>query len=85
MAKLRAEERLLAAVQHDAYVLCELAGYIDGMRLRAFLDPHVFVLQMDRECNQLEINFNPTPDQVKKLRDFTTRIKQIRLSSNNRK
>ena len=80
MAKLQSEERVLSAVQYEAFVLCELLGYIDGMRLRAYLDPHVFVLQMDRECKQLEINFNPTTEQVVKLRDLSKRIQTLSLN-----
>ena len=70
----------MSAVQYDRYVLAELSGSIDGMRLREYLDPHVFVLQHDRSCTMLEINFNPTPEQVGRLRDFYKVIQKIQLN-----
>lgn len=84
IARLRAEPRVVSAIQYDRYVLSELSGYIDGMRLREYLDPHVFVLQRDLSCNTLEINFNPTPEQVGRLRDFYKVIQKIELNHTTR-
>lgn len=74
----------MSAVQYDRYVLAELTNSINGMRLREYLDPHVFVLQLDLSCSMLEINFNPTPEQVGRLRDFYKVIQKIELNHTTR-
>ena len=61
--------------QKEDYALCYFTQVPDGMALRSFLDPHVFVLQVDKECKTLEINFNPTPTQMMQLRKLHTVMK----------
>lgn len=77
METLMQESLLIDAVQHPNYVLCRLSGNPDGMRIRQYLDPHVFVLQRDAACTMLEINFNPRPDQIQALREFVHRVKLL--------
>jgi hypothetical protein len=60
--------------QLDDYALVMLNSYKDGMKLREVLDPHIFILQIDSECNMLEINFNPTPAQIEALRRLRVRL-----------
>ena len=68
------------ATQYDDYVIAEFSelprrfGPADRFR---YLDPHRFVLQTNPEATNLEINFNPTPEQLEKLRAFKTRLKEI--------
>jgi hypothetical protein len=48
------------------------------MDLRGVLDPHIFILQQNAAATYLEINFNPTEEQVRALRSLH---QQIRLNS----
>jgi hypothetical protein len=63
--------------QAEDYCVVSFFGWADGMKLREFLDPNIFVLQIDSECKNLEINFNPTPAQVAALRRLHSKIKMI--------
>ncbi len=65
---LTAYRGFIAFEQRHQYALAAFSQRVDGMALREFLDPHVFVLQLDGRCEMLEINFNPTPKQVEALR-----------------
>lgn len=54
--------------QSDTYCVITFTGRADGMKLREFIDPNIFVLQTNDKCTALEINFNPTAKQVESLR-----------------
>lgn len=63
--------------QHEQWALAYFDRGVDGMALKAILDPNVFVLQKTKDATMLEINFNPTPEQMKKLRDFMSKIRLV--------
>jgi hypothetical protein len=68
LSKLAAEPGI-SVVQHPAYVLAYFNKRPRRQHYR-YLDPHRFIVQMDATCTELEINFNPSPGEIEKLRAF---------------
>jgi hypothetical protein len=63
--------------QYTHYCLVGLSSYHDGMALRLILDPFQFILQRNLACTNLELNFNPTREQV----DFLRKMQKLMLSA----
>ena len=68
MNTLRGEAGI-TVVQRETYVLAYFKHRPKRQWYR-YLDPHRFVVQLNDDCTSLEINFNPSPGEVAKLRDF---------------
>lgn len=67
LARLSAEPGVTVC-QFDTYLLAEFSA-VKRQSYR-YLDPHRFVVQMNKSCTELEINFNPSAAEVEKLRAF---------------
>jgi hypothetical protein len=74
LSALQAQKKFIRGSQSPTYYVAELSGYVDGMSLRTFLDPNIFILQIDDKALMLELNFNPTPAQMIKLRNLKSAI-----------
>jgi hypothetical protein len=78
LAKLSKEPNLGMIEQHDHFVIVSFSSCPRRQHYR-YLDPHRFVVQMNLGCTELEINFNPSPDEVKRLREFYHRLEQVKI------
>jgi hypothetical protein len=79
LARLRSEPSVEVA-QYSDYAIVVFHTRPRRQHYR-YLDPHRFVVQMNDACTELEINFNPSPGEVDKLRDFIQGVRK-RLASN---
>ena len=80
VAKLLEERGVYSVVQYESYVVAKFSTLTRRFNYR-YLDPHRFIVQIDSDCTELEINFNPTHEQVLKLREFKAKffVKRIEL------
>ena len=68
--------------QNDNWAIAYFTCGVDGVFLKSILDPNVFVLQKTQKADMLEINFNPTTEQMVKLRAFLDRVRALALPIN---
>ena len=80
-ARLENDPAVTAVIQHQDYVLVYFFKQPRRQHYR-FLDPHRFVVQLNEICPELEINFNPTPGELEKLREFIKAQRVLRITFN---
>ncbi len=78
LEQLQGDSLVVAVVQHEHYALAYLSKAPNRSGYR-FLDPHRFVLQINKSCTELAINFNPAPGEIEKLREFIRASANLRL------
>jgi hypothetical protein len=75
---LSKQDNIATIEQYDNYVIATFSHYPRRQSYR-FLDPHRFVVQINKECTELEINFNPSAKEVQKLREFYHRLETVKI------
>lgn len=79
---LSQQDNIATIEQYDNYVIATFSKNPKRQSYR-FLDPHRFVVQINQDCTELEINFNPSSDEVQKLRDFYHRLETVKIHNKN--
>lgn len=79
---LSQEPNIATIDQYDNYAIATFSKHPKRQGYR-FLDPHRFVVQINKDCTELEINFNPSRDEVQKLRDFYHRLETVKIHNQN--
>lgn len=72
--RLSSEGNIVDLVQYQNYAVAAFSSKPKRNWYR-YLDPNKFAVQMTLNCDELEINFNPTPEQVERLREWRYRLR----------
>lgn len=83
VSQLKSEPGIVSFAQYAEYGLADFSRLPSRFknseqdRFR-YLDPHRFVVSTSEDHQNLEINFNPTPEQIQKLRDFQSKLRLLK-------